>query len=164
MIRAFIFTVTLLSVGSGWVGAEGLNRTMVDPFIDELVGRHGFDQGALRSLFDKVERLPDILAAISRPAESKPWHQYRPIFVTPARAQAGAAFWRKHSQLLAQVEKRYEVPAEVILAIIGVETFYGRRSGNYRVLDALATLAFYYPPRAQFFRSELEQLLLLSRE
>jgi membrane-bound lytic murein transglycosylase B len=164
MIRSFIFTVTILSVSSGCVGAEGLNRTTVDPFIDELVGRHGFDQGALRSLFDKVERLPSVLAAISRPAESKPWYQYRPIFVTPSRAQAGAALWRKHSQLLAQVEKRYEVPAEVILAIIGVETFYGRQSGNYRVLDALATLAFHYPPRALFFRSELEHLLLLSRE
>src|SRR5918992_835864 len=109
MIRPFIFTVTILSVGGGCVGAEGLNRTTVDPFIDELVGRHGFDQGALRSLFDKVERLPSVLSAISRPAEAKPWYQYRPIFVTPARAQAGSNFWRHNSHLLKQAERRYGV-------------------------------------------------------
>ncbi len=165
MINFFIFTLAVLFLGiGGGAQAQGLDRATAGRFINEMVGRHGFDRAALRALFDRVKLSPQVLAAISRPAESKPWYKYRPIFVTPASARAGATFWHHNSRLLAQAERRYGVPAQVILAILGVETFYGRNTGNYRVADALATLAFYYPPRARFFRAELEELLLLSRE
>lgn len=103
-----------------------------------------------------------ILDAISRPAEkTKPWRDYRPIFVTPQRIDGGVAFYRENRALLRQVSAQYGVPPEIIVAIIGVETSYGRITGKYRVLDALATLAFHYPPRAPFFRGELKQLFLL---
>jgi len=105
-----------------------------------------------------------VLAAISRPAEYKPWHAYRPIFLTRDRINGGVTFWREHAAVLADAAKVSGVPAEIIVAIIGVETSYGRNTGSYRVLDALATLAFHYPKRAPFFRSELENFLLLTRE
>jgi len=101
---------------------------------------------------------------MTRPAEGKPWHEYRPIFMTDQRIDEGLKFWREHAELLNAAEQTYQVPAEIIVAIIGVETFYGRITGKHRVIDALATLAFHYPPRAKFFRSELEQYLLLGRE
>lgn len=105
---------------------------------------------------------PGIIELISRPAEkTKPWRDYRPIFMTPKRIEDGIAFYREHQALLDEVAAAYGVPAEIIVAIIGVETNYGRITGKYRVIDALATLAFYYPPRAEFFRGELKQLLLL---
>lgn len=104
---------------------------------------------------------PAILTAIARPAEKKPWKDYRPIFVTEQRIEGGRAFYREHRELLERTAREYGVPAEIIVAILGVETRYGNITGSYRVLDALATLAFHYPPRAPFFRSELKQLFLL---
>jgi membrane-bound lytic murein transglycosylase B len=106
-----------------------------------------------------------ILDAISRPAEkTKPWYEYRTIFITKERIDAGVKFWSEHESRLARISAETGVPEEIITAIIGVETYYGRIRGNYRVLDALTTLGFDYPPRGKFFRSELEQLFLLARE
>jgi len=109
-----------------------------------------------------------IVDAISRPAEAKPWYQYRPIFITDERIDAGVEFWREHEALVAEAAERYGVDPQIIVAIIGVETFYGRITGGYRVLDALATLSFYYPDtlrdRSDFFSRELAQFLLLGRE
>jgi membrane-bound lytic murein transglycosylase B len=103
-----------------------------------------------------------ILAAIARPAEaSKTWRDYRPIFVTDLRRNEGVAFYRENRELLDRIGRQYGVPPELIVAILGVETRYGRITGKYRVLDALVTLAFHYPPRAPFFRGELKQLFLL---
>ena len=105
---------------------------------------------------------PGIIELISRPAEkTRAWREYRPIFMTPKRIEDGIAFYRENRRLLDEVSEKYGVPAELIVAIIGVETNYGRITGKHRVIDALATLAFYYPPRAEFFRGELKQLLLL---
>lgn len=164
-MNLFVITVAILALVIGeWAHAQGLQQAAVDRFINEMAGQHGFDRTALRALFDRVNLSPEVLSAISRPVESKPWYKYRPIFVTSARTHAGSTFWRHNSRLLEQAERRYGVPSQVILAILGVETFYGRHMGNHRVADALATLAFHYPPRARFFRGELEQLLLLSRE
>jgi len=133
-------------------------------FVAEMVRKHGFDAADLAALLAQAEERQAIIDAISRPAEAKPWYQYRRIFVTPARARGGAEFWRENAQLLAAVEESSGVPAEIIVAIIGVETSYGRHSGGFRVLDALNTLAFGYPKREAFFRAELEQFLLLARE
>ncbi|HKE46646.1 MAG TPA: lytic murein transglycosylase, partial [Rhodanobacteraceae bacterium] len=99
-----------------------------------------------------------ILDAMARPAEAKPWKDYQPIFVTDKRIEDGVAFYRENRALLERIGKEYGVPPEVIVAIVGVETSYGRITGKYRVLDALSTLAFHYPPRAAFFRGELKQL------
>ncbi|NOY62095.1 MAG: lytic murein transglycosylase B [Gammaproteobacteria bacterium] len=136
----------------------------VQKFIAEMVERHGFEAGKLQSLFKQAKLRKDIIKAISRPAEGKPWHQYRPIFVTAKRIAGGVEFYEAFSAVLDRAEKTYGVPAEVIAAIIGVETRYGKQTGSYRVLDSLGTLAFAYPKRSKFFRSELEQYLLLTRE
>ena len=134
-------------------------------FIDEMVQRHGFDRQWLTGLFAQAQRRDDILEAISRPAEkTKPWHEYREIFVNPGRIEGGVNFWQRNAAILARAEREFGVDPGVIVAIIGVETRYGGHTGRYRVLDALSTLAFAYPPRSKFFRSELEQFLLLARE
>lgn len=99
-----------------------------------------------------------------RPAEAKPWHQYRPIFVTESRIRQGVEFWDKHAADLTRASDAYGVPPEIIVAILGVETRYGRYAGKHRVIDALATLAFDYPQRSAFFRKELLEYLLLTRE
>lgn len=133
-------------------------------FIDEVSQRHELPRQEVADLLAGAELKQSIIKAISRPAEAKPWSEYRPIFITNRRINDGVEFWRENADLLAEVEHQYGVPAWLIVAITGVETSYGRIQGSFRVLDALATLAFHYPPRARFFRSELEQYLLLGRE
>ena len=129
------------------------------------VASQGVSREWARRILDSANRQKSILKAISRPAEkTKPWYEYRKIFLTSERIEAGVEFWREHASVLNHTAERMSVPAETIVAIIGVETFYGRITGNYRVLDALATLAFDYPRRANFFRKELEHFLLLSWE
>lgn len=129
--------------------------------VREIAATTGKDPAALNALLDSAVVKQSILDAISRPAESKPWSAYRPIFMNPERIQEGIVFYRQHHALLEQIGAQYGVPPQYIVAIIGVETNYGANTGSYRVLDALATLAFHYPPRAEFFRSELKTLLEL---
>lgn len=140
------------------------NNDELQEFIQEMVKQHRFDKAELQQLFEEAELHQSILDAISRPAESKPWHEYRPIFVTHDRTIGGVRFWRNNRQTLEQAEAEFGVPSQIITAIIGVETRYGKHAGQYPVLDALATLAFAYPPRSSFFRKELEQYLLMTRE
>lgn len=139
-------------------------RQDVREFVGQMVARHGFDEKILTYWLQDVEQQKTALEAIARPAEAKPWKDYRPIFITSRRISKGVEFWQANRELLARAEQHYGVPAEIIVAIIGVETFYGKRIGSYPVLDALTTLGFDYPPRASFFRKELEQFLLMSRE
>lgn len=135
------------------------------PFIEEMSSEFGFVQESLQGLFAQAERKQGILDAISRPAERvKPWKEYRPIFITQSRIDKGLAFWAKNQTALERAEQEYGVPAEFIVAIIGVETLYGGNTGSHRVIDALSTLAFDYPPRAPFFRQQLKEYLLLTRE
>ncbi len=154
----------LLALTPPAMAADLSQRAEVQEFIDGMVSKHQFSRKALNQLFARTEIKQQILDAISRPAESKPWSKYRPIFLTPERIERGVAFWRDNAELLRQAEEQYGVAAEVIVAIIGVETFYGRNTGSYRVVDALSTLGFNYPPRAKFFRSELEQFLVMAQE
>ncbi len=135
-----------------------------EEFVQEMVDKHGFDKLWLQQLMARAKYQQTIIDAISRPAEGKAWRQYRPIFVTSARAAEGAVFWRENQALLKRAEQKYGVPPDIIVAIIGVETRYGRHSGKYRVMDSLSTLAFGYPKRSKFFRKQLEEFLLLSRE
>ncbi len=140
------------------------SRPEVKAFVNQMVTRHGFDEQMLTSLFANVKRHAGVLKAISRPAEAKPWHEYRAIFVTHKRINGGVQFWDVNEELLARAFEQYGVPPQIVVAILGVETFYGRRTGRFPVFDALTTLGFDYPPRSKFFLSELEQFLLLTRE
>jgi membrane-bound lytic murein transglycosylase B len=142
-----------------------LERPEIVQFVDEVASRDGFSHGELRRLLREAQPQPKILDIMTRPIEHvAPWWEYHDRFVTPERIEQGAQFWFDHRLLLEQVAARYQVPPEYLVAILGVETIYGRNTGSWRVLDALATLAFDYPPRAGYFRAELEQFLLLARE
>ncbi|HMM78023.1 MAG TPA: lytic murein transglycosylase B [Gammaproteobacteria bacterium] len=162
--RAAWLSLFLAVMLSGARADGSLDPAAVAGFVADMHARHGFDASTLNTLFARAQRLDGVLAAISKPAEYKPWHAYRPIFLTRSRIDQGVAFWNEQAPILAAAEQKTGVPAEIIVAIIGVETAYGRNTGSYRVLDALATLAFHYPKRAPFFRSELENFLLLARE
>ena len=145
--------------------AVDVGRPDVDAFIDTMVKQHDYDRDELERILGEAEKKDSILEAIARPAErTLTWADYRPIFMTDERIQAGAEFWRENRTALDAISEETGVPAEIIVGIIGVETYYGRITGGHRVLDALATLAFFYPPRSKFFRSELEHFLLLVRE
>jgi membrane-bound lytic murein transglycosylase B len=134
-------------------------------FIREMAERYGFEGSRVEALLAAAERKDSILDSISRPAEkTMEWHQYRKIFIRPDRIDQGVEFLRQYREAFERAEDEYGVPASVIAGIIGVETWYGTYKGNHRVLDALATLAFDYPPRSRFFRSELVQYLLMTRE
>ena len=134
-------------------------------FIDEMVKEHDFDRAEITALLDGAVIDAVVLETMARPAERVvPWFEYRNIFITEERIAAGVAFWNTHAETLDAVSERYGVAPEMIVSIVGIETYFGTRMGRYRVLDALATLAFAYPPRASFFASELESFLLLARE
>lgn len=140
-------------------------RPEVIAFVDEMVSEHQFDRQALLDAFAEAEKKESILKAISRPAEKRlEWKGYRKIFLTDDRIKRGKSFIEKHRKTLEKAEEEFGVPVEIIAAIIGVETRYGRNKGSYRVVDALATLGFDYPPRSKFFKSELKQAFLLARE
>lgn len=137
----------------------------VRPFVEEMQAEHGFAPAYVEALLANAERKDAILKAISTPAERvRPWHEYRAIFMTDQRVERGLAFADTYADALSRAEEEYGVEAEVIVAIIGVETFYGGNKGSHRVIDALTTLGFDYPPRADFFRRQLKSFLVLARE
>jgi len=142
------------------------NREDVRAFVAEMQARHGFEPAALEPLFARARHDPVVIKAITPPKDPsvRSWARYRGRFVEPRRIAAGLRFRDEHRASLARAEARFGVPAEVIVAIIGVETVYGRNTGRFNAFGALTTLAFDYPPRASLFRRELEALLLLARE
>ena len=141
------------------------DRPEVQEFVREVAARHGFVERDLLSVFSRVRRAEPALESIKPPPPKvRSWEEYRGNFVNEQRISAGAEFWRKHRRALERAEQRYGVPPQYVVAIIGVETLYGRNAGRWRVIDILTTLAFDYPPRAPYFRSELEHYLLLARE
>jgi membrane-bound lytic murein transglycosylase B len=133
-------------------------------FIETMVNKHKFERSFIEKTLKQSNKNSKVLKSIAKPWEAKPWHKYYPIFLTEKRLTKGTQFWQEHKQTLLKAEKETGVPAQIIVAIIGIETFYGSYLGKYSALDALTTLAFHYPPRAKFFRSELEQLFLLAQE
>lgn len=141
-----------------------LEQDAVTEFIATMRDEHGFDPDHVREILAAARVREDVLEAIQRPAEAMPWYRYRPIFVTESRAAGGVRFWRAHRETIEEAARRYGMDPAYIVAIVGVESNYGLITGRYRVLDALATLGFAYPPRASFFRRELEQFLVLARE
>jgi membrane-bound lytic murein transglycosylase B len=158
LVLSFLFASASLATGY-------VDNPDTRALINELVEEEGFDRAELEALFAGAVRKDSILEAIARPAEkTKPWHEYRQIFVTDKRADGGVDFYQRHASSLQRAEREFGVPAEIIVAIIGVETRYGGNKGGYRVVDALSTLAFDYPPRSKFFRKELKEYLLMTRE
>jgi len=138
-------------------------RPEVRAFIDEMVARHGFLEGELRAVFAGVQRVEPALQSI-RPEQQPTWPEFRAQFVNDKRIAAGVEFWRANRASLERAEREFGVAPQFVVAIIGVETYYGRHPGRWRVVDALTTLAFDYPARATFFKSELEQYLLFARD
>lgn len=133
-------------------------------FISMMVNEHKFNAEQLAQLMNSAAKEQTVIDAIKRPWEAKPWYQYYPIFLTEKRLQKGLSFYQTHRETLARAEKVYGVPSEIIVAILGIESFYGTYKGNYSAFNALYTLGFYYPPRASFFKKEFAQLLLLAKE
>lgn len=157
--------LTLLALLLLMVPTGAAKNAAVDDFIQRMVSKHDFDEAELRSVLSKARRKQQIIDKISKPAErTLNWGQYRKIFLTEKRVRQGIEFWRHNQQALERAEEEYGVPPQIVVAIIGVETFYGRITGKDRVLDALYTLAFFYPKRSKFFTAELEKFLLLARE
>lgn len=170
-VQAVVFSLLLMAfTGSAKAGFyDPDQRQDVRQFIDQLVAEQDFERQALVDLFRQAQQRQDIQDLMSRPAERVlAWHEYRKIFITDQRIQAGRQFMREYEQALARAEAEYGVAPEVITAIIGIETFYGRNKGRHRVIDALATLSFDYPTgtprdRSAFFRSQLVEFLNLTR-
>ncbi len=148
-------------------GAPGFDvkRPDIAHFINDVAERDGMSRHDLRALLRQAQPQQKILDLMNRPVEKvSPWWEYRERFLTNERITLGAAFWNDHKESLERIAASYQIPPEYLVAIIGVETFYGRQIGRFRVLDALATLGFDYPQRGSYFRGELEQFLLLARE
>ncbi len=164
-LSSLLSLLMLLAWGAQGQAITYAGNPQAQALIQELVAEQGFDGAELEALFAGAERKDKILEAIARPAEkTKPWHKYRKIFVTDTRTEQGLEFYRLYAASLQRAEREYGVSAEIIVAIIGVETRYGRNKGSWLVLDALSTLAFDYPQRSAFFRRELKEYLLMTRE
>ncbi|MEP6545930.1 MAG: lytic murein transglycosylase B, partial [Gammaproteobacteria bacterium] len=160
-----LFLAAVVSTACAPAAALDVKRADVKDFIAHMAATSPFTKHQLRKLLKAAQSQPSIIDAMDRPAEkAKPWFEYRPIFITERRIREGTEFWIAHRQALDQASIRSGVAPEYLAAIVGIETYYGRLTGSYRVLDALATLAFDYPARAKFFRDELQQYLLLTRD
>jgi membrane-bound lytic murein transglycosylase B len=146
-------------------GGFDLQRPEIIEFVNDVVSRDGLNRKDVRALLKEARPQPRIIEIVNRPIEKvAPWWEYRDRFLSAERISDGVRFWLDHKNTLEQISAQYQVPSEYLVAILGVETHYGRNTGPYRALDALATLAFDYPPRQKFFRSELEEFLLLVKE
>jgi membrane-bound lytic murein transglycosylase B len=163
--KYLFLAAAVLAASCETAAAIDIRRPDVKEFIAHVAETSAFSKHQLRKILKAAQSQPAIIEAMDRPAEkSKPWSEYRPIFLTERRIREGTDFWLAHRQALDQASIRSGVAPEYLAAILGVETYYGRLTGSYRVLDALATLAFDYPARAKFFRDELEQFLLLTHD
>ncbi len=169
MNKWFKFSVPVVCLLSLPVQAVKLNegdykyREDVEAFIESVAKKSDYSEQQLVDLFSKAKQQTHLFERMNKPAEKKlEWHQYRKIFITDKRINKGIAFWKKNQKLLEQVEQKYKVPAEIVVAIVGVETFYGIYKGKSPVFDTLVTFAFDYPKRAKFFTRELEEFLILS--
>lgn len=171
----FLFSLAMLLTVSGAFSAPQavpqqqnqrgsyMNYPAMQQLIERLV-KKGFNRNYLHQTFSGIQRDENILAKVHSPAEAKPWRDYAPIFLTEDRARSGVNFWNRHARVLQAASEKYGIPAEYIVAIIGVETLYGRNTGKHNVLRSLTTLAMDFPKRSKFYTSELEHFLQLVRE
>ncbi|OGA54390.1 MAG: lytic murein transglycosylase B [Betaproteobacteria bacterium RIFCSPLOWO2_12_FULL_62_13] len=161
---ALVAALVLGCVGPTSALAQRQLRPDIELFIDDMARKHRFDRAALRRVFRQAQPRPAVIRAISTPGTARPWHEFRSRYLDEARIAAGVSFWRDNAAALARASREYGVPEEIIVATIGIETLYGHQTGSFKVLEALTMLAFDYPQRADFFRGELEEFLLLARE
>lgn len=167
-MRKLLITLTFMTLmfGAGLACADPtfLNRPDVQAFIDKLVQDDHFDRKELTAVMNEVKIRPQVRLHLNRPLEIEPWRTYQMLFVNEWRIQHGVQYWNTHAELLKKAEAEYGVPASIIVATLGIETKYGQKMGDYRVVDSLSSLGFTDSPRAKFFQSELRQFLLLARE
>jgi membrane-bound lytic murein transglycosylase B len=160
-----IIMFTLLAVPASAYALGYSERAEVQAFVKELAAQNSFNERDLLTVFGEAKYKQSIIDAITRPAErTLTWAKYQDIFLTERRTVSGIEFMEKNRVALEAAHKVYGVPPIIVTAIIGVETMYGRIAGSYRVLDALSTLSFDYPPRSKFFKRELGEFILLARE
>jgi membrane-bound lytic murein transglycosylase B len=167
MLRPLVLTLLLwLTMANSWAQESQpfAERPGVKTFIEEMVKKHKFDKKQLVTLFNQVHVRPQVIGHVNKPLEEKPWSTYQMLFVNEWRIQHGVKFWNKYAAALKRAEDTFGVPASIIVATIGIETKYGEKTGEYRVIDSLSSLGFSDSRRAAFFRKELEQFLLLTRE
>ncbi len=164
-MRFLLALVLALQLATAAAAPSGyLHRPEVKQFIKEMAKKHRFARKDLEFIFSRAQYQPAIIKAMNQPLEVNSWQVYRALFVNPERIEAGVQFWNRNAEPLKRAANEFGAPEEIIVAIIGVETIYGRNVGTYRVIDALSTLAFDYPKRAEFFRSELENYLVFARD
>lgn len=159
-----IFAALALLASLACAGAGPVLRPEIEAFIEEMATKHDYAPGPLRRMFAQVQTRPSIIRAMSTPGTARPWYEFRRRIVEQGRIEGGLRFWAENAAALERASREFGVPEELMVATIGIETMYGRNMGSFKVLDALSTLAFDYPPRAEFFRGELEQYLLLMRD
>lgn len=162
-IRSIIFTTLISITNISFANGDYMGYPAMQSFIQNMVGI-GFSQDYLVQTFSKIKRDDNILSLVNSPAEGKPWYKYRPIFITEDRIRTGLNFWNTHEATIHSASQKYGVSPEIIVAIIGVETFYGRNTGKHNVLRSLTTLAMDFPKRQKFYTSELEHYLQFIRE
>jgi len=163
-ILLIIFTLFLTTTQSVFADTAFTKRTDVQAFINQMVKKNHFSRFYLVNLFNQVKYHAAVVQSIKKPLEANPWDTYQRLFVSEWRIKHGVEFWKTHAAALKKAEEKYGVPASIIVATLGVETKYGEHTGDYRVIDSLTSIGFSPSPRAPFFRSELEQFLLLTRE
>jgi membrane-bound lytic murein transglycosylase B len=163
MTRTLFLVLLLFSVG-----CQAQTHPGSDAFVERALSEYGLEPDEVLGVIGDAEFKESIVKAMRRPAEGKPWHEYREIFLNDRRIDGGVDFWKENRDLIEKAAREFGVEPQFIVSIIGVETLYGRITGSYRVIDALATLGFYYPvdtgrDRSAFFSDELMQFILLSR-
>jgi membrane-bound lytic murein transglycosylase B len=165
ILSSLLLVAVATSVSAVAAAGFTTDQPQVQAFINMMVDKHGFEEEQLVRVFEQAQHREDILELMRKPAEKRlEWYEYRKIFLTPARIEGGVNFWKENADSLLKASAAFAVDPQIIVAIIGVETRYGSNTGRHRVLDALSTLAFDYPPRSEFFTGELEQYLILARE
>jgi len=162
LVRLTCVILALFSISS--FAGNAIDNPEVQSYIHDLVRKHDFDKDRLEHLFSTVTINEEVVTRLKKPAEAMPWYAYKKLLITPERIQKGIAYWQQHEATLKAAERRYGVPASIIVAIIGIETKYGEVKGNFPVFNTLAILSFNHGRREHFFRSELTQYLLLARE
>ena len=168
-LSSFVAAACLFAVQPAWAGPDYLARPDVRSFIDSMSEEHGIETPELERILGDVRYSPTAVRLIGPPPSSAPsparsYSRYRAKFLTPELISEGSRFWAQHAEYLTRAEAEFGVPAELILGVLGVETAYGRNTGSFRAIDALATIAFDGERRQDYFREELKELLLLARE
>lgn len=163
-LSSLLYLVQPFILSNAYAADTQFDSAQHTAFFQQLESQHNISKADAVAILQHAQLSDDVLTAIATPWEAKPWFEYYPIFLTERRLGNGLKFWREHHATLARAEREFGVPAQIIVAIIGVETFYGGYLGRHKVLDALYTLAFHYPPRETFFRSELGHFLALVKE